>query len=395
MAESASRDGGHTLVEILVTTALVGIVMSALAVTARTVYSTDNVVRTRLNSAQQSVIGQLQATTTAPPTTAPTVDGPVAVSFPVPHRCRGGITVLIDTSTSVWTQSAAATMVAGIRGFLNSLTGTPIRVRLITFDLAATLLAPSGTTGAFTSTLLASSALTSMHTSVEALDDTSTRWRAGSNWEDGLWQAVRLDAGTILPSLPDLVVLVTDGAPTRNRLNTISDGDNTFQDADLSRAVTAATYARSTGTALAGILVGTGAAPTALSNLQAVVGTDATSGTFAQLSSLLTAVVRARCGATLTLVPRLDTGGVLGTATGTWSITVDGVVSTLDAGSVAALTIDIPASTATIGAVSVPGYVFKRIDCSVAGTAVASATSLPMTISRNTDSTLSCQVVVT
>ncbi|MFM8484262.1 MAG: hypothetical protein ACKOBT_13060, partial [Actinomycetota bacterium] len=128
------------------------------------------------------------------------------------------------------------------------------------------------------STLLTSAALTSMHTSVEALDDTSTRWKAGSNWEDALWQAVWLDVGSILPSLPDLVVLVTDGVPTRNRTNLSSDGDNTFQDADLSRAVTAATYARSTGAALAGILVGTGATPTALSNLQTVIGSDVTSG---------------------------------------------------------------------------------------------------------------------
>ncbi|MFM8380892.1 MAG: prepilin-type N-terminal cleavage/methylation domain-containing protein [Actinomycetota bacterium] len=341
MAERTCRDRGSTLVEMVVATALVGIVMSALAVSARTVFIADDVSHARLNVTQQSVIGRLQTTTTSPTTTtAPISDGPVAVSFPVPHRCRGGITVLIDTSTSVWTQSAAPTMVASIRGFLNALTGSPVRVRLVTFDLSAATLSPASTTGAFTSTLLTSAALTSMHTSVEALDDTSTRWKAGSNWEDALWQAVRLDVGSILPSLPDLVVLVTDGVPTRNRTNLSSDGDNTFQDADLSRAVTAATYARSTGAPLAGILVGTGATPTALSNLQTVIGSDVTSGTFAELSSLLTALVRARCGATVTLVPRLDTAGTLGPATGTWSITVDGAVQSLDASMTAALTID-------------------------------------------------------
>lgn len=394
MGDHASRDRGSTLVEMVVATALLGIVMSALALSARTVLTSDQPVHARLDNVQQATVDRLQATTTAPSTTAPPTDGPVAVSFPVPHRCRGGVTVLIDTSTSVWTQGAATTMVAGIRGYLNALTGAPVRVRLVTFDLSATTLAPSSTTGAFTSTLLSSTALTSMHTSVEALDDSSTRWRAGSNWEDALWQAVRLDVGTILPSLPDLVVLVTDGVPTRNRLNTSSDGDNTFQDADLSRAVTASAYARSTGAALAGILVGTGATPTALSNLQTVIGSDVSSGTFAELSSLLTTLVRTRCGATLTLVPRLDVGGTVGPATGTWSITVDGVTRTLDAATSAGLTIDSLSPTATISAVTAPGYAFKRIDCSVAATLVASATFLPMTVTRHTDSTVSCQVVV-
>ncbi|MFM8484263.1 MAG: hypothetical protein ACKOBT_13065, partial [Actinomycetota bacterium] len=87
--------------------------------------------------------------------------------------------------------------------------------------------------------------------------------------------------------------------------------------------------------------------------------------------------------------------GTLGPATGTWSITVDGTVQTLDASMTTALTIDTSSPTATIGAVSVPGFVFKRIDCSVAGVAVASSTSLPMTVSRHADSTVSCQVVVT
>lgn len=395
MADRSLGDRGSTLMEMVVATALVGVVMSALALSARTVLTAGDSSHAHLDATQQSVIGRLQATTTAPATTPPPVDGPVAVSFPVPHRCRGGVTVLIDTSSSVWSQGAAPTMVTGIRGFLNALTGAPVRVRLVTFDLSAATLAPSSTTGAFTSTLLASTALTSMHTSVEALDDSSTRWRAGSNWEDALWQSVRLDVGTILSLLPDLIVLVTDGVPTRNRSNTSSDGDNTFQDADLSRAVTAAAYARSTGAVTAGILVGPGATPTALSNLQAVVGADVTSGTFAELSSLLTALVRVRCGATLTLVPRLDVGGTLGAATGTWSITVNGTTQSLDAASVAALTVDQATPTLTISAVSVPGYTFTRTDCSVAGTLVASATSLPMTVSRHPDSTVSCQVVVT
>ena len=394
MAERSFRDRGSTLVEMVVATALVGIVVSALALSARTVLTTDDAAHARLDVAQQSVIGRLQATTTAPlSTTSTVVDGPAAVSFPVPHRCRGGITVLIDTSTSVWTQSAASTVVAGIRGFLNGLTGAPMRVRLVTFDLSAATLSPSSTTGAFTPTLTTSTALTSMHTSVEALDDNSTRWKAGSNWEDALWQAVRLDVGTILPSLPDLIVLVTDGVPTRNRLNTSSDGDNTFHDTDLSRAVTAATYARGTGATTAGILVGTGATPAALSNLQAVIGPDVASGTFAELSSLLTALVRSRCGATLSLVPRLDSGGTLGPATGSWSITIDGTVRTVDAASTSALTIDMASPTATIGAVTVLGFTFKRIDCSVAGVTAASSALLPLTVSRHADFTVSCQVV--
>jgi hypothetical protein len=199
--------------------------------------------------------------------------------------------------------------------------------------------------------------------------------------------------GTILALLPDVIVLITDDGPTRNRLNTSSDGDNTFHDADLSRAITAAAYARGTGASLAGILVGNGATPTALNQLQSVVGQDVTSGPFSSLTAMLLAQVRSRCGSSLTLIPRLDTNGILGAASGTWSVTVNGSEHTIDAARTAGLTVN-PSSAATITDISVPGFVFQRIDCSVATVPLASATSLPMSVAVSPDTTTSCQLVV-
>lgn len=389
------RDRGSTLVELVVATLLLGIVLSGLVVSARTVFTADAPVRARLDATHEQSIANLQSqtSTSAPATTTPISDGPITITYLAPHRCRGGITVLIDTSTSVYTQSAATAMVSALRTFVQSLEGAPLRVRLVTFNLSAAVLAPSSTSGAQVSTLVTSSALSSMYASIDTLDDSSTTWRAGSNWEDALWQAVRRDVGTILTALPDLIVLITDDVPTRNRTNTSTDGDNTFHETDVSRAVTAATYARSTGATLAGILVGAGATPTARGYLQSVIGDDIASGSFSELSAMVQTHVRRACGLSLILIPRLETTGTLGPATGTWTVTVDGTTHTIDTTLTSGLTIAPTSSSATVTNVSAPGIVFQRIDCAVAATPLASSTVLPMTMQMSSETTTSCQLV--
>lgn len=390
---SDRRDSGSTLVEMVIATAVLGIVMTGLAMSARTVLTAATPAGARLETAHSQSLDRLEnSQTTAPPTTNPVDNTPAVPSLPVAHRCRGAVTVLIDTSLSVYNQGAAPSMVAGISALLDSVTGSSMRVRLLTFNLSATTLAPTSTTGAHVPLLTTSSALTSMRASVEALDDSVTSWRSGSNWEDALWQATRRDVGTMYSSLPDLIILVTDGEPTRNRLNTASDGDDTFQSADLTRATTAATYARNTGASLAGIIVGNGATATARDYLQTVIGTDVASGSFAELPALVRSVVRSRCGNTLTLVPRIDTAGVLGPTSGTWTMSIGGTTHTIDTSSVSSLTVDINAST-TISHVTATGMQFTRLECAVNNQPVISATELPIVIAPHVDTTTSCQLI--
>jgi hypothetical protein len=382
-----------TIIEMVIATTLLGLVMTGLAVSALTVFTARAPAQARLEMTHAQTLQRLEnLRTTVPPSTSPPSDSPSVPILPVAHRCRGSITVLIDTSLSVYNQGAAPSMVTGIGALLDAVTGTSMRLRLLTFNLSASTLAPTSTTGAFTAMLLASSERTTLRTAVEALDDSITPWRSGSNWEDALWQATRRDVGTMNSNLPDLIILVTDGEPTRNRLNTASDGDDTFQSADLTRATTAATYARNTGASLAGIIVGPGATPTALGYLQTVIGSDVSSGSFADLPNLLRTVMRSRCGSTLTLVPRIDTAGVLGPASGTWTMSLGGTTQTIDTTSVSSLTVDINAST-TISNVSAPGMQSIRVECTANNQPVLTSTVLPVVVPTQVDTTTSCQLI--
>lgn len=398
MAESVGhhrvpRDRGHTVVEMVVTMALLGVIMSVVALGARVVVTTDRPMMSRLSTAQDLITRSLASPSTpAPSSTTPTNTDPVPVVLPVPHPCRGGVALLIDTSTSVYSQGAATSMVAGVRALLDALTGSAMRVRIVTFDLLAATLAPTGTNGAQVSLLTSSTTLSALRASVEALDDSASTWKAGSNWEDGLWQAVRRDSGTIFPALPDLVLMITDGVPTRNRTNTSTDGDNTFHQMDLTRAVTAADYARSTGASLAGIVVGTGTTATALDYLRMVIGPEVTSGSFADLPALGRDVVRARCGAALTVVPRSESGGVLGPTNGIWSLAIDGATHTIDATLTPAFTITPGASVATF-TVTATGQTITRIECSANNAPVLTSTVFPVTVPMHRDTTTSCQIL--
>jgi hypothetical protein len=225
--------------------------------------------------------------------------------------------------------------------FVESLRGTPTHVRVIAFDRNAYSFFPDIAIGTYVDMLGSPTTISSLLSRLSTLSTTSTSWRNGRNWEDGLWQATRRDTGTVLAQVPDLIVFITDGSPNRNRTNTTSDTDTTFHEADLTRAVTAAEYARGTGATLIGVLLGSGANSTSSAHLTTVFGQLAWEGstaiapldrsrTFAQpaeagfsrLDDIIGLIGSWRCAGTITLQQRVLISGVSSSPTDSWEFDV-------------------------------------------------------------------------
>lgn len=275
-------------------------------------------------------------------------DNPVPTSAPPPapvtlptNRCAGAIAIVLNTSSTTWGQGAASTVTGDISDFVNTLRGAPVHVRILGFDRSAYSLYPETPVGSYVEVLNPSSALTSLHSRLSLLASTSSSWRNGRNWEDGLWQATRRDTGTLFTQLPDLIIFITDGTPNRNRTNTSSDTDTTYHAADLTRAIAAADYARSVGATLVGIMLGSGADSTATGHLRSVFGPLVWDGSanpvplwrsrtfsrptaegFARLDEIFSLISAWRCGGTLTLQQNVLANGVSAPATDTWSFAV-------------------------------------------------------------------------
>jgi len=343
-----------------------------------------------------------------------------------PTRCGGTVTVVLDTSSSIPSQGGATSLVNAALGFIDAFSGTPTYLRIVGFDISAYSYYPT-TAGQYVNILNPSTNLTTMRTKVDNQDLSTARWGAGTNWEDGLWQAFRTTSGTAFSQLPELVVFISDGEPNRNRTNTPNDGDARFNTSDLSRAVTAANYGRGTGARIVGILVGNDASTTNQGRMKSVVGNvvwngtgptnpgnasaadfflPANSASFAQLGNVLRSISAAVCGGTITIQKRIEQAGALSEATGTWSYTTDVGVRDLDTSQSSSATFDFTfpqgTTTRTVQITETPksGYTFVRAECSSAGIAIpASRLSTPtdgspgVIVTLTPDEAVSCLMV--
>ena len=343
-----------------------------------------------------------------------------------PTRCGGTITVVLDTSSSIPAQGGATSLVNAALGFINAFSGTPTFLRIVGFDISAYSYYPT-TPGQYVNILNPSTDLTAMRTKVDNQDLATARWGSGTNWEDGLWQAFRTNAGSAFSQLPELVVFISDGEPNRNRMNTPNDGDARFHPTDLSRAITAANYGRGTGARIVGILVGSDANTTNQESMKSVVGNVAWNGTgpsspgnaaaadfflpansasFVQLGNVLRSISAAVCGGTVTVQKRIEQAGLLSEAAGTWSYTTDVGVRDLDTAQSSSITFDytFPNGTTTravqITETPKSGFTFVRAECSSAGSALpASRLKSPadgspgVIISLTPDEAVSCLMV--
>lgn len=335
------------------------------------------------------------------PTTTPT-----SVASPAPNaRCGGSVSIVLNTSSTIWSQGAAATVTGAISKFIDLLRGTPSHVRIVAFERLAYSFYPDVSVGTYVDLLNPSTSLTALMNKLTTLSTTSSSWRNGRNWEDGIWQSTRRDTGSLLPQPPDLVVFLTDGVPNRNRTNTTTDTDTTFHSADLTRAVTAAEYARSTGAMLYGIILGSGADTTATGHLISVFGSVQWDGSnnvlpvdrartfarppsegFTRLQDFLGLIAKWKCSGTVTLQQRVVNAGITSSPVDSWSfdVSASGSTDTLRAqvgGNKPSDTVDFgPANAGSQRVVTIvqgprTGYRHQSSACTSSGIAISSVTT--------------------
>lgn len=353
------------------------------------------------DSGEQIHVSGLHRNVDEVPTTSP-----ASVATPVPNaRCGGSISIVLNTSSTIWSQGAAATVTGAISKFIDLLRGTPSHVRIVAFERLAYSFYPDVSVGTYVELLNPSTSLTALMNKLTTLSTTSSSWRNGRNWEDGIWQSTRRDTGSLLSQPPDLVVFLTDGVPNRNRTNTTTDTDTTFHSADLTRAVTAAEYARSTGATLYGIILGSGADTTATGHLISVFGSVQWDGSnnvlpvdrartfarppiegFTRLQDLLGLIAKWKCSGTVTLQQRVVNAGITSSPVDTWSfdVTTSGSADTLRAqvgGNKPSDTVDIgPANAGSQRVVTIvqgprTGYRHYSSACTSSGIAIPSVTT--------------------
>lgn len=234
----------------------------------------------------------------------------------LPTTCGLSIAIVVDLSNSLENSEVQASRNAA-KAVVNSLRGTPSSVGVYTFATFA----PDRTNTATPKTSVSTTAgATSVNNKIDQIDRVPEDV-GGTNWDAALRQ--------IPQSQYDIVLFVTDGNPSaygtphsNGRNSTPRDNTDfglSFQDIDLSSAVTAADAVKASGAFVMGLAVGSDAN---LSNLQAISGTR--SGTdyfqisnYTQLTAQLTEIALRNCQGTVSIVKQVrNLSGILAPAAG-------------------------------------------------------------------------------
>jgi hypothetical protein len=321
---------------------------------------------------------------------APGSGNAVALGSAPRSRCGGRIAIVIDTSGSIPDVKGDGPLRAAAKGFIDGFAGTPTSVTLVGFDNRAYAMYPepakvSGLpplTGYTTTappyvSLLDTSKTAPIKNRIDLLDDwadprkwpgvagtngdndwnhdgyhwdqtvLATSGDKNTNWEDGLWQAIKDGNGNLWPSLPDLLVFITDGDPNRSR-STSGDAN-----AAIKAAKDVADQARSAGVRVVGI--GVGAIAGKVKNLTDVVApagnavawdgkSPGNAGTanyftgdpkdakgFGNIGSILSTLAAAQCGGTVTAIPKTKAAdGSYAVSTVPWTFSTDTGTRTTD-----------------------------------------------------------------
>lgn len=325
---------------------------------------------------------------------------PQVIPDPVapPSRCGRRVLLLLDLSTSVindWSSAddAPGNMRAAATSFVTAFQGTPGSMSVLGYDKWIEPI--SGNPGEYFDLLndptgradwLVNEAFPDMTTGNGAYNASTNPYGfgphsfgntgGGTHWEAALYSAFAMPRdwqeidGTdddrtkdrsdleYLATVPDLVVMITDGQPTRrfderfNYTNFNADGDNHQRVTD--QAAAAANLAREFGVEdVVGVLVGS---TNNVGKLEQVVGGTAWNGLpgsdpnsnadladyfaadFAQLGDVVRSIVQRECGGALTLQKRF-TDGTDPSTTGVWEFFNDEQgTKTLDYGSASSVT---------------------------------------------------------
>ncbi|WP_199813116.1 vWA domain-containing protein [Streptomyces sp. NRRL F-5193] len=181
------------------------------------------------------------------------------VNPPLPSACGLDVAVVFDLSASVG--SALPDLKAATDRLTDTLTGTPSRLALFSFDRN------SPSTGTVNHPALMP---VSTKDGAQAFKDLYQEWALGSgtNWDQGLNAVAR--------SAPeyDLVVVLTDGNPTRFAKPYTGDGTNTHF-ADVEGGIFSANAVKAKGSRIVAVGVGKGVEGISGINLKAISGEEA------------------------------------------------------------------------------------------------------------------------
>ncbi|MFB7101436.1 vWA domain-containing protein [Streptomyces hydrogenans] len=181
------------------------------------------------------------------------------VNPPLPSACGLDVAVVLDLSASVG--SALPDLKAATDRLTDTLTGTPSRLALFSFDRNS----PSTGTANHPALMPVST-----KDGAQAFKDLYQGWALGSgtNWDQGL--------NAVAQSAPeyDLVVVLTDGNPTRFAKPYTGDGTNTHF-ADVEGGIFSANAVKAKGSRIVAVGVGKGVEGISGINLKAISGEEA------------------------------------------------------------------------------------------------------------------------
>lgn len=211
------------------------------------------------------------------------------------QACGLDIALVLDNSQSI-TAAQRTQMKSAMTAFTDALNGTPTQFSVTVFGNS------SSTTQAFTSNVA------SVNTAINNLPANPTG--EYTNWQAGINSAqTSFSGGT---SNPNLMIFATDGDPTASTAGSNGPVDETGYTLHLPPAITAANAAKTAGTRMLALGIGS---PT-VSRLQAISGPSVNTGSvitsdvittnFSQLAAQLAAFAEETCGGTITTTKLID-----------------------------------------------------------------------------------------
>ncbi|MBO1337520.1 VWA domain-containing protein [Streptomyces sp. VRA16 Mangrove soil] len=228
----------------------------------------------------------------------------------MPESCGLDIAVVLDLSSSVG--SALPDLKAATDKLTNTLTGTPSRMALFSFDKTSP---PTTGVSANHPGLMS----VSTQAGADAFKALYADWTLGSgtNWDQAMY-AVAKAAPTY-----DLVVVLTDGNPTRWNNPYTGDGSNTHF-ADVEGGIFAANAVKAKGSRVVAVGVGKGVEGVSGLNLRAISGEEAFTGSnpttadyyqtddFAAAGEALHNLALTHCDGTLSVIKQIVPAGTTG-----------------------------------------------------------------------------------
>jgi len=192
---------------------------------------------------------------------------------PMPHTCGLNVALVLDLSYSVQMANAVDTLKQAAEGFTKSLMGTNSQVALFSFGTTAPAI---GNTNHGLTPVSTQSGVNTVNNWIENVKISSAEY---TNWDRGIYQVAEQQAD--LPAgqkMYDLVIVLTDGNPTRYGAGTATTGSPT-RFAEVEQAIFSANALKARGTRVVAVGVGDGVTE-AQPNLAAISGPTANSDYF-------------------------------------------------------------------------------------------------------------------